>query len=204
MNNLGVPRMQTTERRTHDHPNNRYMRYLQNERQHRSRHRRRGYRFRYHLYGLLGTDCKAGVEELAKVKAENTALKDANASLYAELEETREQLRQVEADKSVAEIALDDKTDRFIPFMNERLAEARSRIVALEAELAERDSFEECDCPEEGRGWTRISGMWGCSYNHDSLVEKHWADVYHKVGDKSKKPKCNADNEIGDQNERNN
>jgi len=27
----------------------------------------------------------------------------------------------------------------------------------------------------------------GCSYNHDSLVEKHWADVYHKVGDKSKK-----------------
>jgi len=123
-------------------------------------------------------DCKAGVEELAKVKAENTALKDANASLYAELEETREQLRQVEADKSVAEIALDDKTDRFIPFMNERLAEARSRIVALEAELAERDSFEECyDCPYDDREPYR--GARGCSENYDT-GEHHVPTVYHK------------------------
>jgi protein-arginine kinase activator protein McsA len=65
--------------------------------------------------------------------------------------------------------------------MNERLAEAQARIAELEAELAERDSFEECEAPYDDYD---ASGAWGCSQNYETLVSWHGADIYHKVGEK--------------------
>jgi predicted nuclease with TOPRIM domain len=71
-------------------------------------------------------------EELAEAKAGQAELIQYTTRLFNKLEETREQLRRVEA-----ETALTD-----------RLAEAQARIAELEAELAERDSFEEYDYAE--------------------------------------------------------
>jgi hypothetical protein len=126
---------------------------------------------------------KAGAEELATVKAENTVLKDANAAVCEGLDATRKRLKQVEAEKLSTETALTARVEDFMPMMNERLAEAQARIAELEAELAERDSFEECDAPYDNE--KPYQGQWGCSQNYETLVEDHRADVYHKVRDRS-------------------
>jgi hypothetical protein len=127
-------------------------------------------------------DCKAGVEELAEAKIENTVLKDANAAVCEGLETTRKELRRIEAEKLSAETALTARVEDFIPLMNERLAEAQARIAKLEAELAERDSFEECDAPYDDQ--KPYQGQWGCSQSYETRVSWHGEDVYHKVGEK--------------------